>query len=62
MTDDKKKDDIDQSKKKNELKKGFELKNINLQINKGELVFVIGQIGSGKSALIHSILGHLKKE
>ena len=37
----------------------FHLKNINLEIQKGEFVCVIGKSGSGKSTLFQSILGEL---
>lgn len=35
------------------------LTNVNLQINKGEFVFLIGQTGSGKSSLLKVIYGEL---
>lgn len=35
------------------------LKNVNFQVRKGELNCVVGRVGSGKSALIQSILGDL---
>ncbi|QLQ82390.1 hypothetical protein HG537_0H01520 [Torulaspora globosa] len=35
------------------------LKNINLEVKKGELACVVGKVGSGKSALIQSLLGDL---
>ena len=35
------------------------LKNINLEIKKGEFVVIIGEIGSGKSSLISSIIGDM---
>lgn len=34
---------------------------MDLTVKKGELVMVIGSIGSGKSALVNSILGYLYK-
>jgi len=37
------------------------LTNVNLQINRGELVMVIGSIGSGKSSLLSAILGEITK-
>ena len=42
-------------------KKIFFLKNINLTIKKGEIVIIFGQSGSGKSSLLYSILGEMKK-
>ena len=36
------------------------LKNIGLKVNKGEFVCVIGDVGSGKSSLISSIMGDLQ--
>ncbi|XKL66417.1 hypothetical protein PGB90_009837 [Kerria lacca] len=36
------------------------LKNINLTIRKGELITIIGQVGSGKSSLLNVILGELQ--
>eukprot|EP01084_Bolivina_argentea_P191240 328518_1 len=38
----------------------FMLKNICLKINKGKLIAIIGSVGSGKTALIHSILGEMQ--
>ena len=35
------------------------LKNINFEIYKGEFICIIGDVGSGKSTLIHSILNNL---
>ena len=35
---------------------GFELKNVDLEVARGELVAVVGLVGSGKSMLIQSIL------
>ncbi|KAL9656489.1 hypothetical protein ABK040_005253 [Willaertia magna] len=37
------------------------LQNINLEINSGEFICVIGRVGQGKSSLLSSILGELKK-
>lgn len=37
------------------------LKNINLEINKGELTAIVGTVGSGKSSLLASILGEMHK-
>jgi ATP-binding cassette subfamily C (CFTR/MRP) protein 1 len=35
------------------------LKNINLKIKKGEFVAIVGDVGSGKSSLIYSLLGEM---
>ena len=35
------------------------LKNINLSINKGELIIIIGKIGSGKTTLFNSLLNNI---
>lgn len=40
-------------------KSKFELKNINLKIKSGELTFIIGKIGSGKTSLLYSMLGEI---
>lgn len=37
------------------------ISNVNLTIKKGELVIVVGQVGSGKSAFVYSLLGELTK-
>ena len=37
------------------------LKNINLNVKKGELVAVVGQVGSGKSSLLSAMIGELEK-
>ncbi|URE47217.1 Sodium/hydrogen exchanger family [Musa troglodytarum] len=37
------------------------LENLNLTINKGEKVAVCGPVGSGKSSLLHAILGEIPK-
>jgi ABC-type lipoprotein export system ATPase subunit len=33
------------------------LKNINLTVKKGELLAVVGKVGSGKSSLLNAIIG-----
>ena len=35
------------------------LKNLNLTIKKGEFVCIIGDVGSGKSSLLSSIIGDM---
>ncbi|KAK8565475.1 hypothetical protein V6N12_059037 [Hibiscus sabdariffa] len=37
------------------------LKNINLEVKKGELTAIVGTVGSGKSSLLASILGEMHK-
>lgn len=37
------------------------LKNINFNINKGELTAIVGTVGSGKSSLLAAILGEMRK-
>ncbi|KAI9179261.1 hypothetical protein H9P43_005924 [Blastocladiella emersonii ATCC 22665] len=39
----------------------FELKNINLTLGRGKLTAVVGRVGEGKSALLHAILGEMRK-
>ncbi len=38
------------------------LKNINLKGKKGDLIMVVGPVGSGKSSIISSVLGEITKE
>ena len=38
------------------------LKNINFSISEGEMVFLIGRTGSGKTTFINSIFGNLEIE
>jgi ABC-type cobalamin/Fe3+-siderophores transport system ATPase subunit len=49
--------------KKNVIKKKIfgkiTLKDINIKVKKGELVCIIGNIGSGKSSLLQTIIGDL---
>ncbi|KAJ3132928.1 hypothetical protein HK100_004842 [Physocladia obscura] len=37
------------------------LKNINLHIKKGELVAIVGAVGSGKSSLLNAFIGEMRK-
>lgn len=39
----------------------FKLSNINLNVNKGELVIVTGVVGSGKSSLLNAIAGRMPR-
>lgn len=38
----------------------FRLKDVNLKIPAGKMVFIIGRVGSGKSSLLYSLLGEMK--
>lgn len=49
----------EEKKKQSKLDTIVALKNINLKIKKGDLVFVIGKVGSGKSSLLSAIIGDL---
>lgn len=37
------------------------LRNINMQVDQGQLVAVVGTVGSGKSSLISALLGEMEK-
>ncbi|KAF7804848.1 ABC transporter C family member 4 [Senna tora] len=39
----------------------YDLKNINLEIKKGDLTAIVGTVGSGKSSLLASILGEMHR-
>ena len=38
----------------------FWLKNLNMRVRNGDLCFVIGEVGSGKSSLLLTILGEME--
>lgn len=38
------------------------LKNLNISIPKGKLVAIIGDVGSGKSSFIYSLLGEMVRK
>jgi len=65
-TEEEKKEEAEKLKKKMEEKKKqskldniVSLKNIDIKIKKGDLVFIIGKVGSGKSSLLSAIIGDL---
>ena len=58
----KKKIDIFIEKFKHEKKRGFELKNIKFQINKGDKVGIVGESGAGKSTLLDILIGLQKPQ
>ena len=45
--------------KKKGLEKFVQLRDIDLKISKGEFVCVVGDVGSGKSSLLHAIIGDM---
>ena len=45
---------------KSSIEAAWWLKNINLELNAGELVCVVGRVGSGKSSLAQAILGEME--
>ena len=49
-------------KKQEDNFKNFNLKVKNLEIKKGELVFIIGELGSGKSSLVKAMMGDLNQK
>ena len=46
----------------NEEARPFELQNIQLNCEKGQLTAVVGHVGCGKSSLINSVLGEMPKK
>ena len=57
--EDSKKKKEDGMKKQSQLDNIVTLKNIDLKVKKGELVFIVGKIGSGKSSLLSALIGDL---
>jgi len=50
---------MEEKKKQSKLDTIVSLKNIDVKIKKGDLVFIIGKVGSGKSSLLSAIIGDL---
>ena len=48
-----------EEEKTSTLGKFMTLKDIKLQVNRGELLIVIGDVGSGKSSLLNAIIGDM---
>ncbi|KAE8965089.1 ABC transporter C family member 3, partial [Phytophthora rubi] len=40
---------------------GFKLKGVNLEIERGSLVMIVGKVGSGKSSLLNALLGEMSR-
>ena len=51
--------ELEAAETKKELKDLLVLKNLNLKIKRGEFVCIIGDVGSGKSSLLMSLVGEL---
>ena len=58
-TDDQSDDSTNKSDLAKKDKKPFELKDIELEVEKGKFIAVIGQVATGKSSLISAILGEM---
>ncbi|KAK1938127.1 ABC transporter C family member 3 [Phytophthora citrophthora] len=43
------------------IKSGFQLEGINLEIERGSLVMIVGRVGAGKSSLVNAILGEMPR-
>jgi ATP-binding cassette, subfamily C (CFTR/MRP), member 1 len=58
---------IEEEKKKKEEEKSnyekeFKLINLDMKIEKSKLIFVIGEVGSGKSSLLQALIGEMRIE
>lgn len=49
-------------KKENDDEKPFALEDISLQVPKGSFVAIVGRVGSGKSSLLQSLVGEIRKK
>lgn len=54
-------DTIDSGIKGNDDDRPFALENIDIQIPKGAFVAIVGRVGSGKSSLLQSLVGEMRK-
>lgn len=52
---------VTEDPEKRQLKQSFKLIDVNLEVQKGEFLAITGQIGSGKTSLLHAIDGVMKK-
>ena len=53
-------DDIDE-KAKNEEEKVFKVQNISMSVPRGQLVAIVGPVGSGKTSLLQGLIGEMRK-
>eukprot|EP01084_Bolivina_argentea_P178757 308969_1 len=51
--------DFEWNKNDNDNDTKYGLKNINMEVKRGELIAIIGKVGSGKSSLLQTILGEM---
>jgi len=51
--------DSENDEKQNKVEEGIQIKDLNLEVQKGEFICVIGGVGSGKSSLISALLGDM---
>ncbi|KAF0977347.1 hypothetical protein FDP41_003339 [Naegleria fowleri] len=54
--------DEKKSQKKDEIKPDFKLNDINITVKRGDLVVIVGLVGSGKSSLLSALIGEMYKE
>ena len=52
-------DENENENDKKKLSKFITLRDIKMDVKKGEFICIIGDVGSGKSSLLHSIIGDL---
>ncbi|KAM0755919.1 ATP-dependent bile acid permease [Meredithblackwellia eburnea MCA 4105] len=50
-----------EEEKKKEEKPPFELRDIDLKLGRGELICIVGSVGSGKSSLLQALIGEMKR-
>lgn len=53
----KKNEEVEESSETKQIEDYVVLKNIDLKVRKGEFLAIIGEVGSGKSSIISSVIG-----